>query len=223
MPYKLTSIFILKTSNIFFNINCGSDKSQIAWCSIMDKMFKIVSWNSALDLSEFYSQAEKRGFTNNSSQKMLIDSLAKENKWNVWILYYKNNAVGSVGAHSFPEMGKNAFRIAVRTCIFTDMLPYQTLRTKNQIVTHQHITSQYFIPICIDWCPKNTNLYITSNENTVGAQQLVHRIFCPIMEKTGQLSKVCDMIYRGSNQTVWQLHVDKFLHELNKYPRWTKS
>ena len=183
-------------------------------------MYKIIPWTTDLDLSEFYATANAKGFVNNSSQKMLVDSLAKEKEWCVWILYYNNKAVGSVGAHSFPEMGDNAYRIAVRTCVFSDMLPMDTLRTRNQIVTHQHVTSQFLIPICIDWAPKGSNLYITSNENSAGTQRLVHRIFGPAMEDSGQMKRITEMNYRGTNQTVWQLYPDKFYEELAKYPRW---
>ena len=183
-------------------------------------MYKIVPWSSELDLTEFYATAETKGFTNNASQKMLVDSLTKEKAWCVWILYYNDKAIGSVGAHSFPEMGEDAFRIAVRTCVFTDLLPMNTLRTRNQIVTHQHVTSQFLIPTCIRWTPPWADLYITSNESSVGTQRLVHNIFGPVMESSGQMKRIKEIEYRGTQQTVWQLFPDKFLEELGKYPRW---
>jgi hypothetical protein len=182
--------------------------------------FKMIPWTADLDLSEFYATAEAKGFLNNASQKMLVDSLAKEKEWCVWILYYNNKAIGSVGAHSFPEMGEDAYRIAVRTCVFSDELPLHTLRTRNQIVTHQHATSQFLIPACIEWAPVGSKLYITSNESSVGTQRLVHRIFGPAMEATGQMKRITEIEYRGTNQTVWQLYPDIFLSELAKYPKW---
>lgn len=182
--------------------------------------YTIKPFSEDLDLTEFYSTAKEKGFDNNASQQMLVDSLAKEKEWCVWILYYNNKAIGSVGAHSFPEMGNNAYRVAARTCVFTDMLPTNTLRTRNQIVTHQHVTSQFLIPVCIDWAPNGSNLYITSNENSAGTQRLVHRIFGPAMEETGQMKRVTEMHYRGTYQTIWQLFPDKFYEELKKYPRW---
>lgn len=183
-------------------------------------MYKITPWTQDLDLTEFYATADAKGFVNNSTQKMLVDSLAKEKEWCVWILYYNGKAVGCVGAHSFPEMGEDAYRIAARTCVFTDMLPTNTLRTRNQIVTHQHVTSQFLIPACIEWAPPWADLYITSNENSVGTQRLVHNIFGPAMEATGQMKRIKEIDYRGTKQTVWQLFPDKFLEELGKYPRW---
>jgi len=183
-------------------------------------MYKLVEFRDDLDLSEFYSIALDKGFTNNSSRKLLIDCFNNEREYNAWILYYNERAVGSVAAHSFPEMGENSYRIAARTCVLTHLLPTNTLRTKNQIITHQHVTSQFLIPICINWAPKNSNLYITSNENTVGTQRLVHNIFAPLMEQTGLMKRITELDYRNTRQTVWQLYPDKFLNDLNKYPRW---
>lgn len=183
-------------------------------------MYKIIPWTPELDLTEFYARAEARGFANNSTQKMLVDSLAKEKEWCVWILYYNDKAIGSVGAHSFSEMGENAYRIAVRTCVFSYELPLTTLRTRNQIVTHQHVTSQFLIPVCIDWCPPGASMYVTSNENEAGTQRLVHKIFGPVMEDAGQMRRVKDMFYRGTTQTVWQIFPDKFYEALNKNSRW---
>ena len=184
-------------------------------------MFKIIPWSEDLDLTEFYAEADRRGFTNNSSQKAMVDCFRNETKWCVWILYYNDKAVGSVAAHSFDKiMGENSYRIATRTCVFTDMLPKDTLRTKNQIITHQHVTAQFLIPACIEWVPKGSKMYITSNENDAGTQRLVHRIFGPAMEASGQMRKVRELFYRGTNQTVWELFPNKFLEELGKYPRW---
>jgi hypothetical protein len=183
-------------------------------------MFKIVPWSKELNLIEFYATAKEKGFENNASQQMLVDSLASEKSWCVWILYYNDKAVGSVAAHSFPEMGEDAFRIAARTCVFSDHIPIISIRTRNQIVTHQHVTSQFLIPACIEWCPPWASLYITSNENSVGTQRLVHNIFGPAMETTGQMKRIKEIDYRGSRQTVWELFPSIFLNELNKYPRW---
>ena len=184
-------------------------------------MYKIVPYSETLDLTEFYTEADQRGFKNNSSKKMLVDSFVNEKEWQVWILYFDDKAVGSVAAHSFEEiMGPNSYRIAARTCVFTDKLPTNTLRTRNQIVTHQHVTSQFLIPTCIQWAPKDSRLFITSNESEVGTQRLVHKIFAPAMEETGQMKKIKDVFYRKTWQTVWELFPDKFMQELKKNKRW---
>lgn len=195
-------------------------------------MFKILKWNESLDLTEFYRHADSQGFKNNASQKMLVDCFRNENEKQVWILYHNDFAVGSVAAHTFEEMGENSYRVAVRTCVLSDLLPefvktdkgilhINGLRTVNQIVTHQNVTSQFLIPACLDWVPKNSRLYITSNENDAGTQKLVHRIFAPAMEKTGQMKRIKDLFYRGTFQTVWEIFPEKFYEELKKYPRWS--
>ncbi len=186
-------------------------------------MYKVIPWNENLDLSDFYKTARDKGFTNNASQHMLVDCFRKEIAWNVWILYFNEIAVGSVAAHSFPEMGDHAYRIAARTCVFTDRLPAVSLRTPNQIVTHQHVTSQFLIPTCIDWVPTNSKMYITTNENESGTQRLVHRIFAPAMEKTGQMKRVTDLFYRGTLQTVWEFYPTVFMQELAKHKTWTNK
>ena len=184
-------------------------------------MYKIVPWTEDLDLFKFYQEADKRGFKNNSSKEMLIDSFRNEKEWAVWILYYNDEAVGSVAAHSFDDiMGPGSYRIAARTCVFTDKLSRNTLRTRNQIVTHQHATSQFLIPACIKWAPTDSRLFITSNENEVGTQRLVHKIFGPAMEETGQMKRIKDVFYRGTNQTVWEIFPVRFYEKLNKHPKW---
>lgn len=184
-------------------------------------MYSIVPWSEELDLSDFYRYAEEKGFVNNASQHMLVDCFSNEREWNTWILYYNNVAIGSVAAHSFDDvMGPNTYRIAARTCVFSDLLPLVSLRTRNQIITHQHATSQFLIPACLEWLPNGARAFITSNENEAGTQRLVHKIFGPAMEKSGQMKRIKDVHYRGTNQTVWELFPDRFYEELNKYPRW---
>lgn len=184
-------------------------------------MYKIIPWSEDLDLTDFYKNAAIRGFQNNSSQHMLVDCFRKEREWNTWILYYNNEAVGSVAAHSFDDvMGNNSYRIAARTCIFTDKLPLVTLRTRNQIITHQHATGQFLIPICLEWVPPEARVFITSNENEAGTQRIVHKVYCPAMEKSGQMKKIKDVFYRGTKQTVWELFPKKFYQVLNENKRW---
>ena len=57
-------------------------------------MHKMVQWNKDLDLANFYSEAGKRGFVNNASQKVMIDCFHNEREWNAWILYNDDKAIG---------------------------------------------------------------------------------------------------------------------------------
>lgn len=183
-------------------------------------MYSLVKWSPELDLTEFYAEAERRGFVNNASQRMLVDSLTKEREWCIWILYYNNIAVGSAGAHSLPELGPNAYRICTRTCVFTDLLPHHQLRALNYTIKqHQNATAQFFIPACIEWA-KDADLYISSHPSNVGTQRLVHTIYCPALVETGALERTCELEYRGHLQTFWKLSVPTFLEQLDALPRW---
>jgi hypothetical protein len=173
-------------------------------------MYKIIPWTENLDLTEFYSLAGSRGFVNNSSQKTMVDCFRNEREWQVWILYYNDIAVGSVAAHSIDD----GYRICARTCILSDLLPLNTLRTKNQIVTHQHVTAQYFMPACIAWA--KDPMYITSHPSDVGTQRLVHKVWGPSLEKTGVLTRAFEKEYRGHIQTFWKLNTNVFLDQLDK-------
>jgi hypothetical protein len=184
-------------------------------------MYKIVEWNESLDLSTFYQAASSRGFVNNSSQKAMIDCFRNEKKWNAWILYQDDNAVGSVAAHSFDEiMGPNSFRILTRVCTFADARPSKGLITpKRLIAEHQNLTDQFFLPTCIEWAGKE-NLYSTSNNSQEASQRLVHNFYFPTLERIGIVEKVKDVYYRGTFQTVWKINADAFFQNLEKYPRW---
>lgn len=185
-----------------------------------NSLYKIVPFNDDIDLTEFYSKALDKGYENNSSKYWLKDCFNNEELSQTWILFYNNKPVGSVAAHSFPEMGVNSFRIAARTCILTDEIPTPSVRTVNQIITHRHATGQFLIPACIEWAGRDNNLYITSNNLEKGSQRLVHTIYFPAMAKSGQVSKITELEYRGAIQTVWKVNVDRFYEELNKFPRW---
>ena len=184
-------------------------------------MFTLIPWTEDLDLDEFYAEAARRGFDNNSSQKKMIDCLKNEKEWAAWILYQDKKAMGSVAAHSFDIMGPNSYRICVRTCILPHERTYKAvISARRAIAEHQNLTSQYFIPQCIEWAGKDKNLYITSNENSSGSQKLVHTIFFPTLAKTGVMTRIGDIFYRGTDQTVWQLNTEQFLKELEIAPKW---
>jgi hypothetical protein len=184
-------------------------------------MYKLIEWNESLDLTSFYSEASKRGFHNNSSQKVMIDCFKNEREFNAWILYKDGSPIGSVAAHSFDDiMGKGSYRVLTRVCSFGDENPNQGLVTvKRLIKEHQNFTDQFFLPKCIEWT--NTNeIYATSNDSNIASQRLVHKFYFPTLEKLGIVNRVKEIDYRGLIQTVWKINPDKFLENLNKYPRW---
>lgn len=183
--------------------------------------YKIVEFSDDLDLDDFYAEAKRRGFTNNSSKKAMIDCFKNEREWNAWILYENDRAIGSVAAHSFDDvMGPGSYRILTRVCTFGEARPKHGLITAKKLVAeHQNLTDQFLLPKCIEWAGEE-NLYVTSNESKVASQRLVHSIYFPTLAKIGIANKVKDVHYRGIKQTVWQINAEAFLENLSKYPRW---
>ena len=182
-------------------------------------MYTVVNWSEDLDLTKFYAEANQRGFANNASQRVMVDCFKNERKWAVWILYKDDRAIGSVAAHTFPEMGPGAYRVLARTCTFGDARPNGGLITpKKLIAEHQNLTDQFLLPACINWA--SGDLYATSNESTVASQRLVHRHYFPTLAKLGIVERVGEMNYRNTDQTVWRIYPGKFLVNLERYPRW---
>lgn len=189
-------------------------------------MYKLVTWTPDIDLkmSAFYAEAARRGFENNASRKMLVESIAKSNRWCVWVLYCNDRIVGTAAAHSLPELGENAYRICARTCVLTDLLDGvygRALRTKSVITEHQNPTAQFFMPAQIAWAGEDANLYISTNSSKVASQQSVNTTFAKLLENTNVLSLATTMDYRGHEQKFWKLNTKLFLVQLNNKPRWS--
>lgn len=184
-------------------------------------MFKLFDWDASLNLSKFYTEASQRGFVNNASQKNMIDCFYNEVAFKAWILYKDDEAIGSVVSHTFDEvMGPGSYRVLARTCTFGNARPNNGLITpKKLIAEHQNLTDQFLLPACISWTGVN-NIYATSNDSAIASQRLVHRHYFPTLEKIGIVKRVKEVYYRHTNQTVWQIYGDKFLENLDRYPRW---
>ena len=183
-------------------------------------MYKIIEWTPDLDLTEFYREAAQRGFVNNSSRQAMIDCFFNERKWKAWILYQDDKAVGSVVAHTLDIVDNNAYRVLSRTCTFGTARPHGGLITpKRLIAEHQNLTDQFLLPACINWTGIE-NIYATSNDSKEASQRLVHRHYFPTLESIGIVTNMGEIFYRNTKQTLWKIHGEKFLENLNKYPRW---
>jgi len=182
-------------------------------------MYKLIPWTPDLDLADFYTEAGRRGFTNNESQFAMVERIQRERKWAIWILYQNDRAIGSVAAHTL-DLLPNAYRICTRTCTFAEARPSHGLITTRRLIEqHQNLTAQFFIPACIEWCGQDSDMYISSHASAVGTQRIVHNIYCPTLERIGTLSRIGDYMYRGHTQTFWKLNTEVFLNQLTKYPR----
>jgi len=184
-------------------------------------MYEIKKYGNDLDLSFFYQRCQEKGFLNNASQKRLIDSFSKQKYFNLWILFYDNLPVGSTAVHDFDEvMGENSYRICVRTCALTELLPIKHMRTKDGITKHQNICSQIFIPVTLNALPKDSKCYITSSNKDEASMQKVNGIWAKLLSKQGVIKKVKDVFYRGANQTVWQLNTEEFMKQIDRHTKW---
>jgi hypothetical protein len=185
-------------------------------------MYEIKEYNENLDLTYFYNKCKEKGFINNSSKSKLIKNLKKEKEFKLWILYYNNKPVGSTAFHSFDDvMGENSYRICVRSCVLSDELNIKNIRSiRGGINKHQYVSSQFFIPLCIEWTPKDSKLYITTSNKDEASMRLVHNLFFPELSKIGIVKKIKNIFYGGVEQTVWQLIPEVFLESLNKCLRW---
>lgn len=185
-------------------------------------MYKTVEWNESLDLTEFYSEATRRGFVNNSSQKAMIDCFRNEHEWNVWILYNGDRAVGSVAAHSFDDVMPGGYRILTRVCTFAEERKGAGLITPKRLVAeHQNLTDQFLLPQCIEWVAGRGRMFATSNASKEASQRLVHSYYFPTLAKLGIVSKIKDVHYRHTDQTVWEIHPEEFFANLERFERWT--
>ena len=184
-------------------------------------MYKVIEWSPDLDLTEFYAEAQRRGFVNNSSKKAMIDCFNNESKSKVWILYQDERAIGSVAAHSFDDvMGLNSYRILTRVCTFAEARPKKGLITANRLISeHQNLTDQFLLPACIRWAGTE-NIYSTSTSQDVASQRMVHRIYFPTLERKGLVTCLGKINYRHTDQTLWKINGQAFLDDLERYPRW---
>lgn len=184
-------------------------------------MHRLVEWNENLDLSEFYIEAARRGFVNNSSQKSMIDCFRNEREWNAWILYEDDKPVGSVAAHSFDDVVPGGYRILTRVCTFAESRPMKGLIKAHRLCAqHQNLNDQFLLPQCISWVGDRGPMFATSNTSKEASQRLVHTIYFPTLEKAGIVKKIKDIHYRTTDQTLWQIFPDKFKENLQRYPRW---
>lgn len=184
-------------------------------------MFKLVEWSPDLDLTDFYAEAARRGFVNNANQQRMIDCFRNEREWNAWILYQDKKPIGSVAAHSFDDVMPGGYRILTRVCTFGEARPHNGLVKAHRLCAeHQNLNDQFLLPQCLEWVNGRGRCFATSNASKEASQRLVHSIYFPTLAKVGVVSKIKDVHYRHTDQTVWEIHPEKFYENLERYPRW---
>ena len=181
-------------------------------------MYKVVQWSPDLDLSDFYKDADKKGFINNSSQERMIDCFKNEQRWNMWIVYFRGRPVAASGAHTLGFMP--GYRICARTCVITDRLGFDFSLARKTIIKHQMITPQIFMPTAIEWAGKGEDIYITTHPTDIAGHAKVHNTYLPMLEKQGTFTRYKDIEYRGKLQTFWRVNVDVLYEQLDNNLRW---
>lgn len=189
-------------------------------------MFELKLYNNDIDLSDFYKEAEKKKFYNNSSQEMLIDYISKYEDSKLWILLYNEKVVGTVVAHRLRELGilgKDAYRIGARTCVLTHLIGKQRVKSlKGKTDIHYSHASQFLLPACIEGIGKDKPLYLSTHTGNIGSQNKVHNFWAKHFHMAGVLENPIELEYRGSFQTFWKVNVDKFYQTL-KLSRWPEA
>lgn len=189
-------------------------------------MFELKLYNNDIDLSEFYKEAEKKKFYNNSSQEMLIDYISKYEDAKLWLLLYDKKVVGTVVAHRLRELGilgKDAYRIGARTCVLTHLIGKQRVKSlKGKTDIHFSHASQFLLPACIEGVGKDKPLYLSTHTGNIGSQNKVHNFWAKHFHIAGVLENPKELEYRGSFQTFWKVNVDKF-YETLRLSRWSEA
>ena len=189
-------------------------------------MFELKLYNNDIDLSDFYKEAEKKKFYNNSSQEMLIDYISKYEDSKLWLLFYNKKVVGTVVAHRLRELGilgKDAYRIGARTCVLTHLIGKQRVKSlKGKTDIHYSHASQFLLPACIEGVGKDKPLYLSTHTGNVGSQNKVHNFWAKHFQIAGVLENPIELEYRGSFQTFWKVNVDKF-YETLRLSRWPEA
>ena len=189
-------------------------------------MFKIKLYNNDVDLSEFFIEAHKKKFYNNSSQEMLIDYIKKYEDAKLWLLLHNNNVVGTVVAHKLEELGilgKDAYRIGARTCVLTHLIGKDRVKSlKGKTDIHYSHASQFLLPACIEGVGRDKPLYLSTHTGDVGSQNKVHNFWAKYFHKAGVLQNPLELEYKGTFQTFWKINVDKFYETLS-LSRWSEA
>jgi hypothetical protein len=183
-------------------------------------MFSIVEFNKNIDLTEFYKQCNLKGFYNNCNEDVLHNNMIHFNDFKVFLLYFNDRCIGSVGLHSLEELGilgDNAYRIAVRTCILSHLIDgNRLLKVQNYSkAPMNHYASQFLITACINYA-SGKPMYISTNDSKVGAQNKVHRTWAKIMNQQGYISDPIDLEYRGKIQSFWKLNEEFYMKNLRE-------
>ena len=193
-------------------------------------MWKIETYNGSQDLTNFFVEAEKKRYYNNSNADMLLSSLDNEEEATLFLLYNFDKIVGTVVTHKLHGLeilGKNAYRIGARICMLGHLVQGQrnhnTLRNlRGAPRPHDHPSAQFLIPACIEHCGRDNPLYISTHASPIAKQRAVHTRWAPEWRKQGFLEDPIELEYRGTFQSFWKFKVNEYYEEM-KDERWQEA
>lgn len=181
------------------------------------------------DLTDWYKAAEAKKYYNNSSPEILLNYLDTEQDAKLFLLYYKDNIVGNVAVHKLSSLGilgKDAYRIAARLCVISELIDgnreFKSLRSVNEGINHDHVSAQFLYPACIEYAGRDRPLYISTIDDPVASQRAIHRRWAPYWQRMGILDQPIELEYRMKFQSFWKFNVDEFYKTLRKQ-RWPEA
>jgi hypothetical protein len=192
--------------------------------------WNIEIYNGSQDLTEFFAEAHKKGFYNNSSLDMLYKYIDNKEETKMWLLSNNDRYVGTIVSHSLNELGilgKGAWRICARICVLSHLIegPRKHLTLRNELrnaTPHDHVGGQFLIPACIEYVGRDKPLFISTNDSAVGKQRAVHKYWAPAWNKLGFLDDPFEIEYRGKFQKFWKFNVNNYYAQMSK-ERWPEA
>lgn len=193
-----------------------------------NKNWKLETYTNQ-DLSDWYKAAEAKKYYNNSSPDILLNYLDTEQDAKLFLLYYKDTIVGNVAVHKLSSLGilgKDAYRIAARLCVISDLIDgdreFKSLRSVNEGINHDHVSAQFLYPACIEYAGRDKPLYISTIDDPVASQRAIHRRWAPYWHKMGILDAPIELEYRMKFQSFWKFNVEEFYKTLREQ-RWPEA
>jgi hypothetical protein len=194
------------------------------------KHWHLETYDGTQDLTEFFIEAERRRFYNNSNADMLLKSLENEIDANLFLLYNAERIIGCVVSHKLQGLeilGSPAYRIGARICVLSHLVQghrlHNTMRNlRNAPRPHDHPSAQFLIPACIEHCGRDANMYISTHPSPIAKQRAVHTRWAPEWRKQGFLEDPIELEYRGTIQSFWKFKVDNYYKEMQD-ERWPEA
>lgn len=190
--------------------------------------WKIETYDGSQNMEDFYAEAIKKEFYNNSNTNILFETLnnADNNDTVLHLLYYKERIVGTVVTHNLKELGilgKDAYRIASRTCVLTHLIDdWKPGMKLFSWLTWNHPTAQFLIPACIKTVGRDKPMYISTHNGGIGKQNAVHKLWSKAQIQAGILTDSVELEYKGHIQTFWKFDVERFTEILSE-KRWPEA